>query len=268
MNSASRQVPQTDETIRARRAKIARRVAAVAGAAGAAVSSEASATPLTYVPTAGVVAAKGIPGFSFTAPTTVSPGVLRPPASAGDTGWDVDGNGDADFQLVNGGIPLAVLNPLAPFSSNPNAMLANPNSIHPLANLSDGVNVGPSANLWYAASQAMTYNQGLRQTYFSLNQVGYFGFRFAFGNAPNEYFYGWASLTIDALSGGQGFFIGEAFYQSTPNTGINVGAVPQGGPAPVPELPGSVSPIALLAAGLFGFESRRARRNRSAEKAV
>jgi len=241
-----------DSTPSARTARIARRVAAVAGAAGAAVGGEAEAVGLTYVPTPGVVTAQGIPGLSFTPPTTVTSGTLRPPASAGGNAWDVDGNGTVDFELVNFNGLLAALNPLALFTANPNAMLVVDDSVHPLLNLTGGANVGPAANLWYAGGQPMTYNQGLNQTYFTLNNVGYFGFRFASSNSASEYYYGWASLTIDALATGRGFKIGEAFYQSTPNTGINVGAVP------VPE----PSSMALLATGAAGVTAWRARRKK------
>lgn len=236
----------------ARDSRIARRLAAVAGSAGAAITGEAVAAGITYVPTSGVVAAQNIPGFSFAPPTIVTSGTLRPPASAGGNAWDVDGNGTVDFELVNFNGVLAALNPLALFTANPNAMLVVDDSVHPLLNLTGGANVGPAANLWYAGGQPMTYNQGLNQTYFTLNNVGYFGFRFASSNSASEYYYGWASLTIDALAAGQGFKIGEAFYQSTPNTGINVGAVP------VPE----PSSMALLAAGAAGVTAWRVRRKK------
>ena len=78
------------------------------------------------MPTAGVVAAQGIPGFSFAAPTTVTSGTLRPPASPGNTGWDIDGNGQADFNLLHqnpAGNDQAFLIPQAPFIANPNGLL-------------------------------------------------------------------------------------------------------------------------------------------------
>jgi len=257
MQTSCDRTPPTDDTIRARKARLARRVAAVAGAAGAAVSGEFSDAGVTYVPTAGVVAAQGIPGFSFTSPATVTPGTLRPPSTAGNTGWDIDGNGDTDFFLMNytAVYPMAVFSPANAFTPQANGLLVGAGDA--LRDLADAAEVGPLSSNWYGGFQSMTYNQGNEQLHFTLNQTGYFGFRFRFNAVPDQYYYGWASLTIDGVAVGQGFKIGEAFYHSTPNTPINVGAVPVGGPPAVPELPADVSPIALLAAGLFGVEARR-----------
>lgn len=246
------------DRIARRRSKIAHRVAAVAGAAGAAAAGESSA--ITYVPTAGVVAAQGIPGFSFTAPTNVTSGTLRPPAEPGLTAWDIDGSGSVDFSVLHGvnvfpySEPYAGLRPLNPFSVNANGLIATAGTPSAkLRNVADGSAVGPLA-VWNNNVQAMTTSFVNRQTpAFPTNQPGVIGFRFAFGNAANEYYYGWASLTIDALSpAGQGFKITEAFYQSTPNTAINVGAVP------VPE----PANMALLAVGATGVAAWRARRKR------
>ena len=254
--------------------RLAGKLAALTGAAGAALTGEALAAPITYTPTAGVAAAQNIPGFSFTPPLTVTPGTLRPPASEGVTAWDIDGNGTPDFNLVNTGAfgtPVGLLQPLAPFSLSPNGLLDEPPENAYLRNLADRFVVGPSATSWLAQGQPLTVAGGkgaFTAPNFSLGTVGYFGFRFAFENVLNEYYYGWASLTIDGAGGsvvaGQGFKIGEAFYQTTPNTAIQVGDVPLGGPAPVPELSGEPSGIALLAAGFFGLEALRARRRRPA----
>lgn len=247
-----------NSTRSARTARIARRVAAVAGAAGVAIAGEAEATGITYVPTAGVAAAKGIPGFSFTAPTTVTSGTLRPPASTGNTGWDVDGNGQDDFNLSNSN-PLAKFDALEPFALSPNGVLCVTPEPYYIRNLlQTNVAVGPAASYWRTfPANAMTYNANLpqfMQDNFTAGVTGYFGFRFAFANVANQYYYGWASLTIDELAPGQGFRIGEAFYQTTPNQPITLGAVP----VPVPE----PSSMALLAAGAAGVAAWRARRKK------
>jgi hypothetical protein len=241
----------------ARDSRIARKLAALAGSAGAAVAGEAVAAGISYVPTSGVVAAQGIPGFSFAAPSTVTSGTLRPPSIPGNTGWDIDGNGQADFNLLHQNVSdkgEAFLIPQEPFIANPNGLLVtNDDSSNLIRNLANAFLVGAGATLWDDNGQAITSNAAVNhQIGFSTSQPNYFGFRFAFGSNANEYYYGWASLAIDFLAEGQGYKITEAFYQSTPNTGINVGAVP------VPE----PSSMALLAAGAAGVTAWRARRKK------
>lgn len=238
-----------------RTTKIARRVAAVAGAAGAAATGQAVAEGVTYVPTAGVVAAQGIPGFAFTAPLTVTSGTLRPPSTEGNAGWDVDGNSQADFNLQNNFGNQAFLIPQSPFGANPNGLLLTGTTSGPkIQNLANAAPVGPSGPAWDNGGQAITFNAyyNMQEPGFLTNQPNYFGFRFAFGSNANDYYYGWASLTIDFSAEGQGYKITEAFYQTTPNTAINVGAVP------VPE----PSSMALLAAGAAGVTAWRARKKK------
>jgi hypothetical protein len=257
MTVARASISRREQRTPKRHAKIARRVAAVAGAAGAAVAGDANAEGITYVPTAGVVAAQGIPGFSFTAPTTVTSGTLRPPSSAGNTGWDIDGNSQADFNLQNNGGSQGFLIPQSPFGGNPNGLLLTSTTSAPLIRpLANAAPIGPLVTAWDNNGQAITFNgiYNLQGPGFLTSQPNYFGFRFAFGNNPNDYYYGWASLTIDFSAAGQGYKITEAFYQTTPNTAINVGAVP----VPVPE----PSSMALLAAGAAGATAWRARKKK------
>lgn len=254
MQKSTRQSPHREGHARTRQSRVARRVAAVAGAAGAAIAGEAEAVGISYVPTAGVATAQNIPGFSFTAPSTVTSGTLRPP-STGSFGWDVDGDGSNDFSLVNFSGLAGVFNALATaFPSNPNALLGP--GVYGLLNLVGNAAVGP-AQAWTAGVpyKNMTY-QGVanNQADFTTNTPGYFGFRFAFNNNPTNYYYGWGGLTIDLTAAGRGFKVTEAFYQSTPNTTINVGAVP----APVPE----PSTMVLLAAGAAGVTAWRSRKRK------
>lgn len=221
------------------------------------MAGEVHANGISYVPTAGVAAAQGIPGFSFTAPTTVTSGTLRPP-STGSFGWDVDGDGSNDFSLINFSGFAGVFNAQATaFPSNPNALLGP--GVYGLLNLVGNAAVGP-AQVWSAVPpyKNMTY-QGVanKQANFTTNTPGYFGFRFAFNNSPTNYYYGWGGLTIDLTAAGQGFKVTEAFYQSTPNTTINVGAVP----APVPE----PSTMVLLAAGAAGVTAWRSRKRKQTD---
>jgi hypothetical protein len=259
-------------------ARLSGKLAAVTGAAAAAIAGDAVADTITYVPTPGVNAALNIPGFTYTSPTNVTPGTLRPPVSVPltvvNTPWDVDGDGNADFNLVNAplsALRVGILYPASPFATNPNGLLQQDNgTAYMLVNLLSSVAIGPGASVWRSPLAYLTFNQaGVGnnfQSNFTTNVPGYFGFRFAFDNTPNTYYYGWGSLTIDfggdpALPG-QGFKITEAYYQSTPNTAIFVGEVPEAGPAPVPELSGEPSGLALLAAGALGLEAWRNRRRR------
>lgn len=110
----------------ARSLSVGGKLAALTGAAGAALSGEAVAEGINYVPTAAVVAAQGIPGFSFDASTsTLTPGTPRPPASEGSTnGWDVDDDGTDDFVLQNIRYSTTVFAKLSPF-----ALFANPDGV-------------------------------------------------------------------------------------------------------------------------------------------
>ena len=240
---------------------VGRRLAALAGAAGAAtVGSDAHAAGLTLVPTAGVSAASGstlvsgtsgIPGFLFTSVSTITSGTLRPPASSNTAiDWDVDGNGLADFRLQNANGSTASIQPLSPFSLNANGLLATGstenlrlrNAFNITVGGGSGGNVFAAFGLWVVGS-----GSGILSG-FSDQIPGQFGFKFAYGNNPGEYRYGWASITPDtSLPGGQQFTISQAYYSTSP---IAVGAVP------LPE----PSSMALLAIGSAGVAAWRARK--------
>jgi len=224
-----------------------RRLVALAGAGGALVAG-AEAEAVTYTPTAGVVAAGGIPGFSFVDASNVTLGDLRGPAAAGAVGWDVDGAGGDNFFLVNS---VSLFGSLSG-AGNSNSLLADPFGI--LQNIATGGAVGALQATWRYLKMTLTYagTTGALSVNFSLGTSGQFGFRFT--EASNTY-YGWGSLLIDGQSagaGGQGFKITEAYYQSTSGTAIDVGAVP----VAVPE-PTGMTLMALGAAGVAAWRSRR-----------
>ena len=222
---------------------------ALAGAGGALVAGGEAEASVTYTPTPGVVAADGIPGFSFVDASNVTLGNLRGPASAGATGWDVDGAGGDNFFLVNSVTLFGSLSAAA----NSNSLLVDP-SID-LQNIATGGAVGALQATWRTGKLTLTYLAGTQTVpgNFSPNTSGQFGFRFT--EASNTY-YGWGSLLIDGQATGQGFKITEAYYQSTPGTAINVGAVP-GAVAAVPEPSNSMTLMALGAAGVVTWRSRR-----------
>ena len=219
---------------------LGRRLVALAGAGGALVAG-AEAEAVTYTPTAGVVAADGIPGFSFVDASNVTLGDLRGPATAGSVGWDVDGAGGDNFSLVNAGLFGVISAP------NSNSLLVDGSA--DVQNIATGGAVGSLQATWLTGQRTLTYaaSTGAVPGNFSLGTSGQFGFRFT--EASNTY-YGWGSLLIDGQSTGQGFKITEAYYQSTPGTAIDVGAVP------VPE-PTGIALLALGSAGVMAWRSRR-----------
>ena len=248
---------QSSRSTRSHRA-IGRRLAALAGAAGAAtVGSDAHAAGLTLVPTAGVSAASGstlvsgtsgIPGFLFTSVSTISSGTLRPPASAGNISWDVDGNGIADFQVRNNGSASALIAPLSPFTQNPNGLLTTGTVLNARLRNAFNLTVGATGANNFAIAQHMVTNYKSVVSGFSNLTAGQFGFRFAYGNTPGQYRYGWASLTPNtSLPQGQGYTISQAYYSTSP---IAVGAVP------LPE-PSSMVLLAIGSAGVTAWRARK-----------
>jgi hypothetical protein len=245
--------PATARTAPAK-ARLGRKLAALAGATGAVAAGTAEAVP--YTPTAGVAAAQGIPGFSFnTSTNTATLGSLRPPATPNTAvAWDIDGVGAVDFQVRNQLTSSAVNNfaRLGPLNYG-NSLVGVQSEGLLLSNLASGVAVN-NAQPFGFSSVPLTVNGGsiFLGGNFLEDTPGQFGFRFV---SDSNTYYGWGTLVIDYLAAGRGFEITEAYYNTVPGTGINVGAVP----APVPE----PSSIALLAIGAAGVTAWRARRKRA-----
>lgn len=228
-------------------ARRGRKFAALAGATGALAAGTAEAVP--YTPTAGVAAAQNIPGFSFVTSTNVTLGVLEPPSVLNtSTVWDVDGSGTPDYQL--GKLkPSITTGARLGFLGQNKLQVVQGEGLY-LQNLATNALVGPgtqlrSTNIFVTMAGNIDFATG-----FTLNQPGQFGF--SFSGTGGTYF-GWGSLVIDGTPTGQGFKITEAYYNTAPGVGINVGAVP------VPE----PSSMALLAVGAAGVTAWRARRKQA-----
>ena len=112
--------------------------------------------------------------------------------------------------------------------------------------------VGGAQTQWRTGDFTLTLSSdpAVNGVNFTKNVSGQFGFRFDAGSDPSFTYYGWGSLLIDGQAAGQGFKITEAYYQSTPGTAINVGAVP------VPE-PTGMALLAIGSAGVLAWRSRR-----------
>jgi len=244
MVTAAKPVNNESKTLRLRS-----KIAALAGATGAVAAGSAEA--MTYTPTAGVVAAQGIPGFSFVSPSNVTLGSLRPPATSGTTTWDIDGAGANEFNLENQGGAFALLGAA---DSGINLRGTNNEGFY-IQNLTTGANVNtsPVGALWATANVVVTNNGfPFSVSGFNLNTPGQFGFRF-FDSVASDYIYGWGSMVVEGTPIGSGYKITEAYYNETPGTTINVGAVP------VPE-PSSIALLAIGAAGVAAWRIRRKQR--------
>ena len=218
----------------------------LAGAAGAAVIGGGEAAAVTYTPTAGVAAAQGIPGFSFVDATNVTLGNLRPPATIGTIGWDVDGTGGDDFQLTKFSTYQARLTAVGGQWIYGTVSTSFRGMLNKAAGAPVSGNLAPNES-FFAGPAIVTFSGDKQFFFFTANVSGQFGFRFT--NASDTH-YGWASLLIDETPIGQGYKITEAYYNTTPGAAINVGAVP------VPE-PACMALLALGAAGVVAWRARR-----------
>jgi hypothetical protein len=200
---------------------------------------------------AGIVASQGLP--------------LRPPATQfGQVGWDVDGDGSADFVLRNGvsgrtvpslptyygnTFPYFVLYPAAFLSRGPGGEIVGSS----LGKLPAGAVVGPDANFGVQYTQMLTVSGQIAVGGWQMGETGFFGFKF--GSGPT--LYGWAELAFDPTSAntaGYGYQILRAYYDDT-GAPITVGNTGTGG-SPVPE-PSSYALALLAAGGVAAYRSRR-----------
>jgi hypothetical protein len=199
---------------------------------------------------AGIVASQGLP--------------LRPPATDGQVGWDVDGDGSADFGLLNGAtgrtvhspptytygntFPYFITYPAAFLSRGPGFEIVGSFS---LGKLPAGAVVGPDAFFGVPSTQMLTVSGQIAVGGWQMGETGFFGFKFGSG------LYGWAELAFDPTSAntaGYGYQILRAYYDDT-GAPITVGNTGTDG-SPVPE-PSSYALALLAAGGVAAYRSRR-----------
>jgi hypothetical protein len=173
---------------------------------------------------------------------------ISPPGSSGTTNWDVDGDLTFDFALINSGMLYAS------FDDTNGGRLVVPAAATQdgIAKLPFGLTIGTglaAAYKFHAGAQdvnTITSSGGLGGDAaaggWSLPETGYFGFKFTNGSGTH---FGWGEITIDGTPLGAGFTINQAYYESTPNGSIQVGAVPEAS---------QMAALALLSLGAAGLK--------------
>ncbi|MEM0965135.1 MAG: hypothetical protein AAGJ81_03145 [Verrucomicrobiota bacterium] len=213
---------------------------------------------------AGIVSLLAAAGHGAQAHIIQSPTVgsgLMPPAFGDELLWSVDGDGDGEFALyrVDDNAIFAGALTGANFSGRGSVIgrAALPFAAYALP---PGFSIGATLATGYAFKQesstgpvVFTVNSAIfvyaESAGFSIGQSSLIGFRFDISGNTH---YGWLRLEPTAGPVGRGITISEAYYESTPDTPIAAGAIPEPANAAVG--------LGLLALGAAGL--RRWRRDR------
>ncbi|WOO40132.1 PEP-CTERM sorting domain-containing protein [Rubellicoccus peritrichatus] len=190
--------------------------------------------------------------------TTVGSG-LRPPATSGSIGWDIDNDGANDFSLSNSATSAAFWND---YDGRILGKTTDLNSPFLKLSTSQAISSGVPGYGFAAAPQGVavmyitTIGANASQGGWAINDTGFIGFKFEISG--NTHF-GWAEVTIDALNPGQGFIINEAWYNTTADQGLLAGTQ-----TVVPEPSTYAVGLAGLALGAAGLRRWRKAKQASA----
>jgi hypothetical protein len=195
-------------------------------------------------------------------------------ANGSEETWDVDGDSVRDFFLkkfdnpgsYGGGNERIHLSSLSANGEGFVNAAGNPNGAD-IQRLNTGFAVGPTLAAGYFFGTSTTSRRVLSGTAypvaffgpnpqgFSSGQDGFTGFAFETGGDTH---YGWATLNIDLTLPGT-VTISQWAYETSPNTAIAVGAVPE---------PSSLALLALGAGGVAAWRLRKKRKNTSDDGGV
>jgi hypothetical protein len=201
-------------------------VTALCGAGGALTTTANAAITATpgFSPGAPVVIPNNVDGLYINVVTG-----LTGTAGAGTAGWDINPytSGGANLNFFTPGAATHGMTDLPGGSTGPGNLATG--------FIVDGTNT-------FISNVAVTFGASPGQ--WALDSSNYFGFRLVNESGGTTHF-GWGRMIVGSTSGTRS--IAELYYESTPATGIAVGAVPE---------PTS----ALLAAGAAGLLTLRRRR--------
>ncbi|WOO42628.1 hypothetical protein [Rubellicoccus peritrichatus] len=198
---------------------------------------------------------------TITPSPTVGPGGLRPPATDGRFGWDVDGDGTVEFHFENDQSSIAFLQ----HSGNVHFLhRVSTNSATDIIPIPDGKTVGAAVDGYQFTTanyltKSVTQSGAMALDFYNIgwnfDQSGFLGFEF---QSNGQTHYAWAEWTIDGTTNGanvgQGFIINRAYFESDPGVSIVVGALPE------PET--TATGLALLALGTAGLHHWRTKRKK------
>ncbi len=180
--------------------------------------------------------------------------------------FDLDGNGTTDFRLgqragdTNGGGAII----LGPSGLTLGVIGATVSSYNYAGRLAAGANIGAtaafltlSAGTTFGARASLASGTGFPNSQWATPSpsTGYLGIRFAGVNGTE---YAWLHLTIagNTNPGARQITLIDAAYQTTPNTAIAAGAVPE---------PSTKAALGLAALGAVGLAANRRRAARNAQ---
>ncbi len=201
-----------------------------------------------------------------TSPLSVSMG-------GGSVEWDVDGDGNNDFQLKDFFTVSTYILMLNSDGGRFGRGLVEDDQ-HPLNpvfgwanNLNSGLVVGPTIASGYRFGLSNAFYRGVMSNTFSVTYANFWSFvgftdevdgflGFRFDNVSGTH-YGWSKINIDLNGPNSSFTIKEWAYESVPNASITVGATAAAIPEPSTNVMMGLSLLAMGVAGVRRWRETR-----------